>query len=308
MVSGRNPARNADSLDGNHIASGSHGSNKPDSSKGDEPLQVSKGNRCAHDKNHFKKPSFSGTPRRRPHVIEESKRRIQQSFRDIYHYPEFTQVFYHPIQRDRGRLRRSESIEGTIALTLSTLLHSLNLQKMAVGFYDSGNEFHYYDYGFIERSTSQHAQRIKREMKLLQEYEIIRVITLREKNHDGSWRTKEVRIEFTDKIFLMLDLVDEYLKDRETISLKFHEKQERLERNRAKKSIYRKSSFAPRKAVNSSPDQIKDLAKSMMTPSYKKPIQGRGQAIKELYSNLIAKGVTPKDAADIIRNKYPPPH
>jgi len=306
---GRNPACNIESLAGCHIASGTDSVTERDDKEARADSQALIGNRCGHDKHRYKKPLFSNSTARRPHVIEESKRRVQQAFSDIYAYPKFTQVFYHPVNLEGGgRRRRSEAIEGTLSLTLTALLHTLNLQKMACGFYDSGNKFHYYNYAWIEKATDQHAARVKREMKVLQDYGIIKVVTNRQRNSDGSWRTIDVRIEMTDKIFMMLDLEDAFTRDRETISIKFHTKQARLDKNRARRDIYRKPSFSQPKARASSKDASIALLTAQLTRRPSNPIKsGRGQEIKDLYLRLTSQGVSPAEAAEIIRNKYPPP-
>lgn len=315
MISGRMPACVAKPFEGGNNASVPNvlmGQNANKALKNNQ--QGLSGNRCGHNKNSFKKPRFHQDSKRRPHAIEEAKRRIERSFSNKFLYPAFGGLFYHPVEKERGaRCRRSESIEGTLSLALVSLLQSLNLHKMACGHYDNKNQFMYYNYAYIENLTDQNSSRVKREMKLLQDYGIIKVLTIRSQNHDGSWRTKEVRIDFTDKIFHMLELTDEFLRDRETISIMFHGKQLRLEKNQNKRDIYRKPNFTHSKPIETtktapiSSDKLTKCVKklSMIPPKVDK---GRGEAIKQLYSQLTYQGVSPADAAKIIRNKYPPPN
>lgn len=269
-----------------------------------------KGNRCDHDKNNFKKPAFHGVSKRRPHVLEEAKRRIYTSISDHFRYPMYSGLFYHQDQTGRanGRQIRSERIEGVHSLALPTLLQTLNLYRMACGHYDSGNKFHHYNYAYLESQTDQSAARVKREMALLQERGVIKVNTIREQNNDGSWRTTRVEIEFTDKIFEMLDLLPEFLADRETSSIKFHEKQIRLDKNRAKKDLYRKTSFRPDpKVVNNHSKGLQSLTTKLTKP-YKPTENGRGVKIRDAIQNLVAKGVSLPDAMETVKKLFPPPH
>lgn len=264
---------------------------------------LKQGNGCNHDKNNFRRPDFTGNGKRRPHVIEEAKRRIEQAVSDIFMFSEFTRVFYHPLKNERGRRRRSESVEGTFCLALPMLIHGLNLSRMECGFYKNDNEFHSYDYAYLVNKTNQNYSRIKREMKLLQELGIIKVISTREKTADGAWRTKNVRIEFTDRIFQMLELMDEYLRDRETSDKMFHGKQSRLETERKRLERFRKPYF------KSKPYQAKGL-QSLPEKLTKRPamvVKGQGLEIREQLNDLVRKGMSVPQAIEALKKLKPPP-
>lgn len=274
-----------------------------------------KGNRCGHDKNSFKRPEVFGRAKKRPHVLEEAKRRIYAGISDHFRFPAFSGLFYHQDQDGKGNGRhiRSERIEGTHSLTLPILLQHIDLYRMACGHYDNRNQFRFYNYAFIENATDQSSIRVKREMKLLQDRGIIKVITLREQNNDGSWRTPEVRIEFTDKIFEMLELMPEFLKDRETSAIKFHAKQARLDKNQKKREFYRKTSFTPPstgKTSKISPTlspSVQYLAKSVVRGiPQSKP--GNGVEVRDKINALVRQGLSVKDAMEIVKQQYPPKH
>jgi uncharacterized protein (UPF0335 family) len=271
-----------------------------------QSLNAHGGNRCDHDKNQFKRPTFLRDAKRRPHCLEEAKRRIELAIGDNFRYPQFAGLFYH--SDANGRRRRSERIEGVLSLALPTLLHVLNLQRMACGFYDSGNNFHYYNFLYLQDKTNQNYSRIKREMDVLQKEKIILVTTTRKPNNDGSWRTTSVQIEFTDKIFQMLELMPEFEKDRERAACKFYEKQKRLDHNREKRQMFKKPHFTTDKTDKTSSAPVNDL-KSLtqkLTRPYSAPQRGRGQDIKDLYQRARSQGYTPEQAAEIVRKKYPP--
>lgn len=320
MDSGRIPACDIVPLAGDHIASGCEvliGRNSNDYYPSMQESHIKKGNRCDHDKNKFKRPSVFDNAKRRPHCLEEAKRRIYESINDNFRYPQFAGLLFHKAGsadqngsvRDESRKRRSERIEGIFSLTLPLLLHNLNIHKMACGFYDQNNNFHPQDYSYIESKTDQSSVRVKREMAVLQSEGIIKVNTQRELTNDGVWRTKSVEIEFTDKIFEILELIPEFLNDRETSYKMFHEKQSRLDKNQAKRDIYRKSSFSPDKNRNKA--NLKPSLSSGLRGCVK-PVpaaqKGRGAAIKERMQQLQYQGHTPTQIFDLLKKEFPPPH
>lgn len=271
------------------------------------------GNRCDHDKNNFKRPDFLRNAKRRPHVLEESKRRITSAIHDNFRYSEFTGLFYHSAADNKsGRHRRSESVEGILSLALPTLLQTLNLHRMACGFYDNRNQFHYFNYAYLQDKSDQNSSRFKREMAILQAEKIIKVITTRKSNNDGTWRTTSVQIEFTDKIFQMLDLMDDFLRDRETIAIRFHEKQSRLDNNRAKREFYRKKTFPDKKPSYLKKQTSITVAKQEVSlqsciKRASVPQSGRGYAIKQRMEQLKHQGFTPIQIMDFLKKEFPPP-
>ncbi len=282
-------------------------------------LTMQGGNRCGHDRNQFKKPTLHGGHKRRPHAIEEAKRRIERSVSNIYAFPELSQIFYHPLKNGKGRRRRSERIEAALSLTLYVLLHLLNLHRMAAGYYDSANTFRFYNYGLIESLTGLSPIRTKRAMALLQALGFIKTFAIRELNHDGSYRTTQVRIEFTDKIFQALEMMPEFLKDRETASIKFYEKQARLDNNRAKKDFYKKPTFTvPEKSRNGKKREkagsIVEILKSglagltnKLSVKPSKGEKGSGEQRTAELNALVRSGLSIPGAFKILSQKYRAP-
>jgi hypothetical protein len=310
MDSGRKPACDTVLLAGSNIASGCKvliGRNSNDYYPSMQELYIKRGNRCDHDKNNLKQFIPPKNYKIRPHSIEEALRRLKEVEDKPNKYGNVIPLFFHPADKG-GRKRRSERLESTKRLVLAALINTLNLQAMAIGYYNNRNEFHYFGYAKLILLTELNASRLKRAMKDLQDMELVKVVSIREKDEKGRYRTREVKIEFTDKIFQMLHLMDEFLKDRETSAIKFHEKQSRLDKNRQKKENFRKPFFSSTiKKAKQEVGNIGGIANKIGKP-IPKPTRGRGQEIKELYGNLIARGSTPQEAAEIIRTKYPPPH
>jgi hypothetical protein len=322
MVTGRMPACDIDTLAGRDITSALTNNIQSDNIKSECATQAHiflKGNKCGHDKNSFKKPQYPTKHKRRPHCLEEAKRRLDLAIMDPFRYSDITGLFFHRNEdrteaentRRTNRRRRSEGVEGIFSLALPTLLHTLNLYKMACGYYDSGQNFHFYDYFQLQKISGQTLSRFKREMKFLQDNDIVKVFAIRELTNDGAWRTKETRIEFTDKIFSILQLMPEFLKDRETSAIKFHEKQARLDKNRKKRDFYRKTTFTSSKApinrnlnANSTPqlqNAIKGLVKEI--PQSK---AGNGVEVRDKINALVRQGFSVSDAMAIVRQQSPP--
>jgi len=302
MLPGGKPAYDLEPFAGRKIVSAlqTQGDNK----QIDETIQVlSAGNRCNHDKNNFK---FFISPhhyKKRPHTIEEALRRLKEIEHTPHKYGSVVELFFHPKSKG-GRKRRSERREANNRLVLAACINALNLQKMALGYYNNRNEFHYSNYAALSLLAGISQIRFKRSMKDLQQIGILKVFSIRQLNQEGHYRTKEVRIEFTDKIFEMLHLMREFLDDREKACIKFTTKQRNLDKKAQKKEFYRHKSFASsRKTKN---PIIKDLTKRIIKSIA--PVQaGNGIEIREKINALISKGISIKDAIAIVRQQYPPP-
>lgn len=278
-------------------------------------LVKKQGNRCAHDKNNLKIPEWYGVDKKRPNIIEEANRRIFSNIsnKSWFRFPEFSGLLYHLNDEGKGRKIRSERVEGTYSLALPTLLQHLDIHKMACGHYDNRNIFRYYNYSFIKEKTDQTYVRIKREMKLLQDRGIINVINRCEINEDGEYEHIETRIEFTEKIFEMLDLTEEYLRDRETSCEKFHERQSKIDKNKKRLEVFRKKSKFDQKKLNkksktyNSNLQIIHL-KSKYNQENHLLKKGNGEQVNWQIQNLVAAGHTIAEAFEIVKSQYPPPH
>jgi hypothetical protein len=278
-----------------------------------QPFCSKKGNRCDHNKNNFKRPSFLRNAKRRPHVLEEAKRRISDAILDNFKYPELTRLFYHSAaDGGSGRHRRSERIEGIFSLALPTLLQTLNLHRMACGAYNNRNEFQFFNYAYLQDKSDQNSSRFKREMAILQKEEFIKVTTRREPNNDGTWRTIEVRIEFTDRIFEILDLMSEFLADREYTSIKFFKKQSKINQKKAKDDFYRVQKFNKSNKPKKIGCQDLSVAVKNVAQTFTKPIMpiksNNGVEIRDKIRSLVDKGISVKDAIAAVKQQYPPPH
>jgi len=295
------------------------------------------GNRCGHDKNNFKVPPLFGKTKsgtRLPHSISECGKRLQylasrirggisrkdinreklkptgmlQWFISLYDNPKFLGFLYHCHPLTPSRKRRSESLEAIIFITLGTIISRLNLYKMAYGFFDGANEFVYFDYARIAKESGISIIRVKRSMKILQASGFFKVIEIKKTLNDGKIINIATQIHATDVVFDFLGLMPEFLKDRETSAIRFHEKQSRLDNNKAKREFYRKKTFPDKK-----PSYLKKVAPSLQ-PSVQNcvkrvsaPQSGRGYAIKARMEQLKHQGFTPVQIMDFLKKEFPPP-
>lgn len=300
------------------------------------------GNRCDHDKNNFKVPPVFGKTKsgaRLPHAISECGKRLQylasrirggisrndiereklnhtgmlQWFIALYDNPKFIGFLYHNTPGKPARKRRSESLEAIIFITLGTIISRLNLYKMAYGFFNSGNEFVYFDYARIAKEAGISIIRVKRAMKILQASGFFKVISIKKTLNDGKIINIATQIHATDLVFDFLGLMPEFLKDRETSAIKFHEKQSRLDNNQAKRDFYRKQTFPAKKpsylkkvgASFKGAKQEVSLQSCVKRPSA--PQSGRGYAIKQRMDDLKYQGLPPQQIMDILKKEFPPP-
>lgn len=315
MEMGRNPARVVVPLPGMHNTDGAdvligHNSNNTFDSM--QHLRTAiKGNRCGHDKHNLLRLIRPENHKRRPHSIEEALRRLEEIDNRPNKYGDVTCLFFHAKDKG-GRKRRSERLEATKRLVLSALLNWLGLQKMVFGYYNNRNEFHYFDYSKIQQVTGLSSIRIKRAIKDLKEQEILKVNIKRDLNpFTGEYRTKNVEIELTDKIFQMLELIPEFLADRDSAAKKFYDKQKRMDKKIRRLDIYRKPNFRASKPVAKPEVGIKSLTQKLTMNRLKvdkAPVNPQGQQAQKMYSILRAKGYSPQEAIELIKKAYPPPN
>lgn len=172
------------------------------------------GNRINHDRKNLRKPDFS-KDNRRPHSIEETKRRTLESIDNPYKYTGFQEAHFH----EDKRKRRSERIEGCVSLVLYSLIHTLNLQNMACGYYISGTDpnssFHYYDFDHYRKRLEISRHRLWRSIAVLKKLGYVITKPRKEINKHGEYRTVRTEIHMTDKLFRDLGIYDLYLKDRD---------------------------------------------------------------------------------------------
>lgn len=338
MDSGRMPACDAVlPLAGSNNASGDkYSSTGRDNTNYYPSMQpVLSGNRCDHDKNSLKVSPVYGARKstnRRPQVIEETGRCLQylasrirdgicrddvereknkptgvlQWFVSLFENPGFLRFLYHIGDGKPGRKVRSEGFESTLLITLGTLIFGLDLHKMAYGYYDKANRFVFFDYGSLIKNSGLSLSRLNRAMKFLKEIGIISVSPIVKTLNDGKKITVETRITVSEEIFMILGIHKEFLQDRQYASINYEKRQKPIDARQKYLDLYKaplksKKSFKQRQTLQAG---IQSIAKSPYKPAQK----GRGQEIKDLYGNLTAQGLTPAEAAEIIRTKYPPPH
>jgi hypothetical protein len=297
--------------------------------------QVIKGNRCGHDKNKIKVPALFGKTKsgaRLPHSISECGRRLQYLasrirggisrgdierekdkptgmlpwFVSLYDDPRFIGFLYNLNQGEPSRKRRSEGLESIVFLALGTIISRLNLYQMAYGFFNQRNEFIYFDYARIAKESGMSLVRVKRAMKVLQAAGFFNVISIVKTLDDGKKITIATQIHATDTVFDFLGLMPEFLADRETQVIKFHEKQSRLDKNRQKKEAFRKPFFSP---SNRKPKQEVGLQSlvTKLTKPVPKVVKGRGYEIKQRMDQLKYQGYQPPEIIEILKREFPPP-
>jgi len=218
MKIGMEPACNVNSLHGN-ITSGhlKFNNRKNDNSicltmQEGKRENLSKGNRCGHDKNNLRKPIFHKTSKRQPYIIAESRRRLSDAidFRnDMQLYPGLRPLFCNQNHK-RSRKRRSEAVEGALSLTLHALIYGLNVYTMAYGMVNNRNETVYHDYTNLRNATRLTPWRQKRMIAILKAQDICVVDKIVNEHN----KTVKMIIRLTPKIFTMLGLEEEFLKGR----------------------------------------------------------------------------------------------
>lgn len=230
---------------------------------------LSKGNRCGHDKNNLRKPIFHKTTKRSPYIIAESRRRLSEAvdFRnDMQLYPGLRPLLRHQNNK-RSRKRRSEAVEGALSLTVDALIYGFNINTMAYGMVNDRNETVYHDYSNLRKVTGLTPWRQKRMIKILKDHDICVVDNIVDENH------KHVKtiIRLTDKIFTLLNLEEEFLKGRAKAKEIYDRNQELRDRYLQKLRQYKPKqimSKEKRKSQSTATNEIADLF-SKMKPSYK---------------------------------------
>lgn len=344
MNLGRMPACNILPFDGDHTASVP--TIESDNIKNELTVQVKvKGNRCGHNKNKIKVSPIYGailSDRRIPYTISESgkrleylARRIRKGFRrrdtkigkniedptyswyiPLFENERFLRLLYNPTKNKRRRRRRSEYIESAFFLALGTLVYRCELYKMAVGFFNSRNEFIFFDYARIAKESGLSMSRLKRAMRLLQEVGLVQVKTIKKTLDDGKIITVQTQIHLVDDIFLLLGLKDDFLRDREFKAVKFHNKERQIQAKQHKANYYRKSEL-PKKTKKPYHKPLSNNSKittngfnitaKTITP-YKPQSAGDTADQLKLYKEYMRKGLTSQQAIEALKKSRPPPH
>lgn len=231
----------------------------------------SKGNRCGHNKLKPRFPSYPSDVKRRPHVIEELKRRIIECFEKRNKYEGLIPVFYHEGQENKtGRKRRSEKTESVLFLVLYALAHDCHLNNMQFGQYLNNNVFRNYNYNWIVKHTGCSLKRVQRAMIVLQTLGWVKVEKIVKTLNDGHIVTDNVIITLSDTIFKVFDLENEFLENREKVCIRFQEKQIRVNRNRM--ALYQTVPFAGKKMrmIEKKPKKMIDLINGLFNKEEEK--------------------------------------
>jgi hypothetical protein len=265
------------------------------------------GNRCGHDKKNYRFPTFKANHQRRYHVIEELKRKITQSHLSYDFQSETLGKLYY---RANGRKRRSEAKESILTLVLYALIHDCNLHNMQYGQYiHHSNTFNNYDYGYIQKVTGCSEIRIKRSIEVLKFLGWVTVQPIIKELNDGHFITEKVMIILSDDIFKTFGLYEEFLKDRERVSIRFHKRNLIASNNERRKNLY-----IPRRIMKDKSDiknPIRDLSNSLRPDYSQKYNAASDKQITYLTMQLLKEKIYPDARSAMIeacrRLGKPPP-
>jgi hypothetical protein len=299
--------------------------------------QIISGNRCGHDKSSLKISPMYGnieSRARRPHVIEESGRRLGylgQCFTGRFSKHNFSisgsiktnpmlswaillqedsrfiRLLYHfNDAKKRTRRRRSESLESVLFLVLSTIIYETNLYRMAAGYFDSQSRFIFYNYTHLAEKAGISLIRFKRAMRVLKELDLITVQIKNKTLDDGHIIHDETHIYLSDQVFEMLGITEEFLLCRKHAFTKHSQ----LEQNIKNHKKYLESFKPPVKRPKSAYKTQKMASDLLKKPKYRTiDNTNKSTKIKELYESLIYQGYTPAQAAILVRERLSdPPH
>lgn len=184
------------------------------------------GNKCNHNKKFLRYPIFPVDKKRRPHVIEELKRRIVQAIDNPLLFKNFVSFFRH----ENKRKRRTDGLESLVCGTLMCLVQDLNLHNLQYGQYQyNTNSFMNYNYGRIESSTGFSKIRIKRAMGVLKSLGIVSVTPVAKTLNDGAVINDKTIIVLSVDLFKYFDLYLEYLHDSQKICSKYYDRKMKIE-------------------------------------------------------------------------------
>lgn len=248
------------------------------------------GNRCGHTSNNFRRPTYIRDTKRRSHSIQEAMRRLIYSETHRYYFPQLGQIIYNANRG--GRLRRSEFREAATALILSALLKDISLYAMAFGYFDNQEKFHYYNYERLKNVTGLSDKRICSVMKRLQELEIVKVTRILDERENGKIITKKVIIKLTDKIFEMLELTNEFLKDRQDDTVKHQKIEARLNKKRKQLECFKPRSKFITKTKPITSNVIKRVPKAIsngFSPETNRQVAGMCLSLLKSHPHLGSK-------------------
>ena len=259
----------------------------------------------AHNRTKLRKFTI---PHKAPLVIISLIACLQSEIDALHIDAELGKLFYH--HDKNGRKRRSQGVESIVMMVLCALLSKLNLKSLTYGLYTSNNTLHCFSYKTLKADTGLPDWTIDRAIAVLKKLNIVTVTPVVKKTPKGLRVIKTV-IEFTDKIFKITGLEDQYLKDLEYQTEKFLAKQARLDRNRDKRAdkLARLTPFSLYQQKKAQKVQRESMSIAKQTrPDYKKPTKGNGATQVRDIQNLVAGGMSVPDAFNYLREKYKPPH
>lgn len=177
-----------------------------------------------HDKNNPLEYQEKKEHKRRPYLIEEGKRQTARCFNNPY-ICDFGQTSFHLDKRnnDNGlRKIRSEFRDIANCIVPQTLLHHVNFQEKAVGFYDNKGRFISLAVEFLYREAKNSLirqgrqeelsyNRFREAVRVLEDHGYISIKENRKKRIDDRWESMPATISvnmqwFIDLGFTMLDI------------------------------------------------------------------------------------------------------
>lgn len=226
MIKGRKPVCALNLLAGEQHTDGLISNNEENNSKLKVPNQVVVGNKCNHNKNDLKFASFPETDRRRPHVIEEAKRRIKPyiSSKNVF----TKNIFTHHDSTKGGRKRRTEALESVCTKVLFSLIHDCNLVNMQYGqYFYNNNTFLNYDLSKLQKVTGCSMIRVKRAISVLKFLDLITVVSIPHRLDDGYIHDKTI-ITISPEVFNLLDVSLEFLADKRKASIRYQNRSNKM--------------------------------------------------------------------------------
>lgn len=173
-------------------------------------LDMQGGNGCGHDPRNPKILKFPSQGRR-PHVLEEAKRRLESAAKSPFNYPELLPLFYH--KDKKGRQRRSEGREALVNLCLTVIVQTANLANNLYCGHWNGTHFVYYDLDKLVTLTGERKGRVRRALTVLRKLGLIHAGGQLDRAYEGTLRTINYRIRLDYSLFESFELCAEFALD-----------------------------------------------------------------------------------------------
>lgn len=199
---------------------------------------ISRGNRCGHDRKSLRfyvKPQHQ---KRRFHVLEEAIRRVKDAIENPFDYPMFHGLMFH----GNGRSIRSERLEAELTLLIPVLIDTVNLASMQIGHYLPTGDFNHYAYDLLVERTGMSYWRVERNIQHLKRAGLVDVKIIIYQTNDG-YRTERVIITLSASLFEMLHLDTQLLVDREKAARNRQKLINKVDARKKYLELYRPRSF-----------------------------------------------------------------